>query len=148
MNRLLWAGVLAVIAGLWAGAGEAAAQPPAPPRLGSAPPPPGFSPYLNLIRGNRGANYYGIVRPQQYFQGAIQGLQAQDQLFAAAMNNPEGGELPGTGVPAGFMTHHVYFMNMGAAGFGMGTGMTGGRPAAPQIGTGAAAATAPPPRTR
>ena len=72
-------------------------------RLGSAPPPPGYSPYLNLIRGgNRGAAYYGIIRPQQYFQGAIQGLRDAGAILASgAGGQPEGAELPEPGCRPG-----------------------------------------------
>jgi hypothetical protein len=146
MMRFIRAGMVAAVA-LWAAADRAAAQPPSPPRLGAAVPPPGASPYLNLLRGgNPAVNYYGLVRPQQYFQGALQNLQAQQLTAAAPPAQPEGAELPATGVPAGFMTHSVYFMNLGAT--GMGSGMTPGRTGTSRPAVSFQPPTPPPPRTR
>jgi hypothetical protein len=129
MTRTVCTGALAVVVGLWAGAGRAPAQSPGPPRLGAPPPPPGSSPYLNLLRGgNPAINYYGLVRPQQNFQTAIQTLQAQQQaaLPPAPTGPAEDPGLPGTGVAVGFLNHHVYFMSLGGPGGaafgGLGTG--------------------------
>ena len=137
MNRLqIGLSLTVVLGGLTAIAGPAAGQPP--PRLGSAPPPPTVSPYLNLLRGGAspGVNYYGLVRPQLYFQNSIQGLQQQ----AAGNLNPvvggaaDGSDLPGTGMPVQFMNHGVFFMNLGG-GFGtVQPGRGGATGASPRIG--------------
>ncbi|HVK10064.1 MAG TPA: hypothetical protein VM597_14950 [Gemmataceae bacterium] len=123
MNRFCLAG--AILAAL---TGTAAAQ--GPPRLGAPPPPPGYSPYLNLVRpGSPGANYYGLVRPQQYFQNSIQGLQMAGGgggLSPVVGGLADGSDLPGTGLPVQFMNHRSYFMNLGGAGFGTAAG-AGGR---------------------
>lgn len=142
MKRLVWAGALAVVVGLWAG--QAAAQQPGMPRLG-ATPPPGYSPYLNLVRGgNPGAGYYGLVRPQQYFQGAIRTLQAQQQLMVGPgpAAEADGSDLAATGVPAQFMNHNVFFMNMGGA------GIMPNRGGAPAIAAGLQPPARPAPRAR
>ena len=58
------------------GSGTAAAQAPAPGRVGPATSPP-LSPYLNLLRrGNTaGLNYYGLVRPERELYNNTQVLQ-------------------------------------------------------------------------
>lgn len=135
-------------------AGTASAQPPAPRPLGSPPPPPGLSPYLNLLRGgaSAGVNYQGLVKPQLYFQGAIQNLQSQ----AAAANSPVSapqseGELPGTGIPVQFQNHLAYFQNAGTmigGGAGQGQGAIGRPGGARQLGNQQPATPNPRPRTR
>ena len=111
---------------LWAG--EAGAQPPGPPRVGGTPA--GYSPYLNLIRSRNtpAVNYYGLVRPQQAFQNALFGLQAQAAVGGLAPvlggGQPDGSDLPGTGLPVGYLNHYGFFLNHGAPGGG-----TAGRPA-------------------
>lgn len=130
----------------------ASAQPPAPRPLGSPPPPPGLSPYLNLLRGgaSAGVNYQGLVKPQLYFQGAIQNLQSQ----ASAANSPSAapqseGELPGTGIPVQFQNHLVYFQNAGTLmGGGAGQGAAGRQGGARQMGNQQSATPNPRPRTR
>ena len=121
MNRLvLGFTVLAAIGVTVVLPDRAAGQYPGPPRLGSAPPPPGLSPYLNLMRGgaSAGVNYYGLVRPQQYFQNSIAGLQNQvaGNLNPVTGGQADGSDLPGTGIPVQFMNHQAFFMNIG--GFG------------------------------
>lgn len=106
-------------------AGDSFAQ--GPPRLGGGPTPPGYSPYLNLLRqGNSpGVNYYGLVRPQQNFANAIQTLQNQPQMGATSPilgGRPDGSDLPATGLTVGYMTHRGYFLNNGSGGVGAGTG--------------------------
>ena len=94
-------------------------------------------------------NYYGLVRPQQNFQTAIQNLQNQQLMAGSApAAQPEGSELPGTGVPVQFMNHQVYFLNLGSGGAGFGSGMTAGRTGTAQFGAGLQAAPRPAPRTR
>ena len=51
-------------------------------------------------------------------------------------------------MPAGFMTHHVYFMNLGAGGPAFGTGLTANRTGTTQLGTGVQPPAPPAPRTR
>src|SRR5947208_1318144 len=77
------------------GAAEGRAQPPAGP--------PGYSPYLNLIRpGSAGVNYYGLVRPQVEVRGDLQQLQRNAARLQAGLSQLSGGELA-TGHAAGFM---------------------------------------------
>jgi hypothetical protein len=107
-------------------AADANAQPLSTPRAVGAPPPPTVSPYLNLLRGGASPafNNQSLVRPQLYYQGAIQNLQAQAAVQTPMIQTPgEGSELPGTGIPVQFMNHRGYFLNAGA-GFG-GAGLTG-----------------------
>lgn len=160
MNRALTGlSYLGVIVGSMILTDQASGQPLAPRRVGSPPPPPTVSPYLNLLRGGAspGVNYYGLVRPQQYFQNSIQGLQ---QGQAAGPLNPvvggqaDGSDLPGTGVPVQFMNHYAFFMNVGGFGTQPGRGgsaaaggRAGGMSAMQSLQSGARAA-APPPRTR
>src|SRR5947209_6392014 len=104
--------LLVALTALTGSAAPAAAQPPAPRPLGAAPGPPALNPYLNLLRGgaSAGVNYQGIVRPQQYFNGAIQNLQTQLSATANPLASAaaEGSGLPATGVPIQFMNHHSY----------------------------------------
>jgi hypothetical protein len=86
---------------------------------------PVYSPYLNLLnRGqSAGANYYGLVRPQLAFSGALQGLETQQAATAAEQNSFEAAvALPATGHTAGFMSHTRYFMTNRT-----GAGAQGGR---------------------
>src|SRR5262245_7834951 len=103
------------------GLASASAQPLSPPRPVGTPPPPTVSPYLNLLRGGAapGINNQSLVRPQLFYQGAIQSLQAQTAAAQTPMIQPagEGTELPGTGIPIQFMNHRGFFLNAGA-GFG------------------------------
>jgi hypothetical protein len=75
---------------------------------------PAVSPYINILRqgASPGVNYYGIVRPELQFRGAI----AQNQLDIAgnqqAISNLNPGAIT-TGHHAGFMTQWRYFMNTG-----------------------------------
>jgi hypothetical protein len=81
---------------------------------------------LNLLRGGGSPafNNQSLVRPQLYYQGAIQNLQAQAAVQTPMVPTPgQGSELIGTGFPVQFMNHGAYFLNAGA-GFG-GAGMTG-----------------------
>jgi hypothetical protein len=81
MNRLLLC--LSLVGGLIVLTGQAAGQPPGPPRLGAPPAPPTVSPYLNLLRGGApaGVNYYGLVRPQMYFQNSIQDCSSRPRVI-------------------------------------------------------------------
>ena len=128
------------------------------PQIGTAPTPPTVSPYLNLPRGGApaGVNYYGLVRPQMYFQNSIQGLQQQSagNLNPVVGGAADGSDLPGTGLPVQFRNHGVFFMNLGG-GFGtVQPGRGGGTGASPRIGCASAmqslqsAARAVPPRSR
>ncbi|MCI0642407.1 MAG: hypothetical protein L0Y72_18040 [Gemmataceae bacterium] len=80
---------------------------------------PTVSPYLNLARrgGNPAINYYGLVKPELAFRGAIQQLQqdarATDQTISELQEAPE--QLPATGHAAGFQNHLKYFGNLGSA---------------------------------
>lgn len=130
MNRFcLAAAVLAIVVG------GAAAQGPRPGISGPRPSAPsGYSPYLNLLRpGNSpGVNYYGLVRPQQYFQNSLQGLQGQGGVGGPGPvlgGQADGSDLPGTGLSVQFMNHRAFFMNLGGGGAGPtgGAGTSGGR---------------------
>ena len=69
---------------------------------GQTPPPPGYSPYLNLARqGNPGVNYYGLVRPQVEFRNSVQQLQRTTTTLQAGVSQLSGGDLT-TGHPASF----------------------------------------------
>src|SRR5438105_4099487 len=75
---------------------------------------PGFSPYLNLLRGgsNPGINYYGIVRPEITFGNSLYQLGVQQNLLQgqqADLGNQQSAlaaytQLPNTGRSSGFMT--------------------------------------------
>jgi protein involved in polysaccharide export with SLBB domain len=94
-------------------------------QFGGASPRPALSPYLNLLRTGSSpvVNYYGLVRPQQQTQNALQALQYQSQLPALA-GGGTGAEQPVvTGNGFGFQTQRFYFQNQYfAGGFGLGAG--------------------------
>src|SRR5690242_1348784 len=81
----------------------------ASPRVGSPPPAPTVSPYLNLLRNPNAPalNYYGLVRPQ--FQTNY-GLQALQQQFLLS----QGSALPGAAGPEDVLItgHAAVFMNL------------------------------------
>src|SRR5262245_3465947 len=65
--------------------------------IGAPATPPGFNPYLNLLRGGNSAavNYYGLVRPQQNVQAQLQAIQAQQQQGMASTSEPDDPTVPG-----------------------------------------------------
>jgi hypothetical protein len=126
-----WAGFLAVLALLVAGAGARAQA----PTFGSANQP-AVSPYLNLLRAGAppALNWFNIAQPQQQFSSSINTLQQQVNTNQAAITT-------GMGVTTGPLVtgHMAYFGNyypyyniramgaMGAMGTtGMGRGGLGG----------------------
>jgi hypothetical protein len=122
MFRTCWIGVSSVAVLIVAiSAGQARAQ-TAGPRVGSPPPGPTVSPYLNLLRAGNSpaANYYGLVRPQLQTDAGIQSLQQQ---FLTAQARPLPGQEP---VDDLLVTGHAaVFMNYG----GFFQSPTGGLPA-------------------
>jgi hypothetical protein len=103
---------------------------------------PTYSPYLNLFRGgNPVLNYYGLVKPEFEFRGAVAGLRTQVAGAQSDINALQAGDttLPATGRKVGFMTQSKYFMTMSGA-----LNPAGGRSVAvrgqPQVGAGAPAA--------
>jgi hypothetical protein len=82
---------------------------------------PGFSPYLNILRGGSSPaiNYYGIVRPEITFANSLYQLGAEQNLLQGQQANQQSAlaaytALPATGHPAGFQTQSRYFMTNGA----------------------------------
>lgn len=75
---------------------------------------PAVSPYINLTRqGASGAvNYFGLVRPEVQFRGAL--LQNQQEIANSqqSISNLQAPPLA-TGHHAAFMTQWRYFMNTG-----------------------------------
>ena len=105
MPRRVAAGV-AVLA-ICFGAGEA---------QGQAQPPPGYSPYLNLLqRGNPGANYYGLVRPQIEFRADLQRLQRTTTTLQTGLSQLSSSDLS-TGHSAGYMYYGGYYPGLGRGG--------------------------------
>ena len=97
---------------------------------------PAFSPYLNLLRGgiNPAINYYGLVRPQQFFQQQALSLQQQVnqnnfaiQSLGTSSLASQQPMLPYTGHPVVFNSFSGYFNNLPIGG-GRGVGV-GGSPA-------------------
>ena len=112
------------------------------PRVGSPPPAPTVSPYINLFRnGNSPAfNYYGLVRPQFQTNAGLQSLQQQLLLS-------QGSPLPGAAGPEDVLItgHAAVFMNLG----GYFQSATGGlQPARGITATAARPATSTPAPTR
>ena len=83
---------------------------------GQTLPPPGYSPYLNLLRpGNPGANYYGLVRPQVEFRANLQQLQRNTTALQTGLSQMASGDLA-TGHTAGFMYFGGYYSGLGRSG--------------------------------
>ena len=97
--------------------------------IGASAPTTGFSPYLNLLRGGSSAvNYYGLVRPQQNFQAAMQAAQQQQQAGGANFE-PDDPTMPGlvVGTRARFLNTSGYFLNLqGGTTVGAGSGFASG----------------------
>jgi hypothetical protein len=90
---------------------EVRAQGPGRPLGWTAPP--GYSPYLNLLRPgtNPAINYYGLVRPQQQFARSMQFIQGEltNQSTTGDMQSDAGA--PTTGHSIYFLNYGGYFMN-------------------------------------
>jgi hypothetical protein len=88
---------------------------------------PVYSPYLNLFRnGSFTQNYWGLVRPEFEFRGAVQGLQQQAATSDQAINGLEvASTLPTTGHPSRFLSTGRYFLNSGGQ-VGAGRGSVAG----------------------
>jgi hypothetical protein len=74
--------------------------------------PPTVSPYINILRGgvNPAINYYGLVRPQLYFQNTLNQVQQQqlsDESTLAAQGQP--GAVPVTGHISYFRNYSHYY---------------------------------------
>jgi hypothetical protein len=131
MKRLLWfVGAVALAASL--GTRPAAAQvilgPYVPPTSYNPYQQPIFSPYLNLgLPGNRGINYYGLVRPQIQQNLAVQQLQTQVLLTERQLGATQAttANLLVTGHNFGFQNQYGYFQNWRAGGIGLGGGLGG-----------------------
>lgn len=105
-------------------------------QLGTYNPPqttPGqtISPYLNMIRNNPAANYFGIVQPQFQTYGTLQQMQQQIAYGQGTGINPLGtntnqlnaNNLIMTGHPVTFGYTAQYFPQSGSQLAGMGAGM-------------------------
>jgi hypothetical protein len=95
-------------------------------------PRPPVSPWINLFRGgNPAINYYGLVRPEQQYNQAINQLQQGVQANQAALyyGDPN---LPTTGHPTRFLNYSHYFLSQGGGGnyapYGAGAPGTGLNP--------------------
>ena len=108
-----------VAVGLAIVGGRATGQPPSPPSGGFGPVArPSFSPYLNLARQgvSPAVNYYGIVRPLQQQQNAIQGLQQTANFPNPFQAQSTADQILVTGNPYGFQNYRLYFQNQFSAG--------------------------------
>jgi hypothetical protein len=96
------------------------------PRLGGPVGNPGYSPYQNLFRGGPiYQNYYGLVRPELQFRGAIGALQQQVTLNQAGLADLAAGTGPlTTGHPSQFLNTSHYFLSSGGQ-LGAGAGQLG-----------------------
>jgi hypothetical protein len=143
MCNFLKTAVLGVVVMAAAGT-QARAQFPSGDRTANPNVGPPVSPYLNLLRrGSSGAvNYYGLVRPDLEFRGAVRGLQQQmeaDRLDqAAAAAGP-----PVTGHAATFLDTRGYFLNVTPPQRRGPLGPPPGPPAGPQGGAGGGTPSAP-----
>lgn len=146
-----WIGVVVMAVS----AGWASAQ-PAP--IGPTPVRPGYSPYLNLLRGSGGSgpalSYYGLVRPEQDFRRSQQQMQSQLSMLQAsqAMTTTTGSvdlvsDLPQTGHGVSFLNTGGYFQNLRTGG-GIGAGGVVNRPGAAGGGMMNRGSAAPPPSVR
>ncbi len=122
MKRLVLAAIAIVgIAGFGA-AGPAKAQAFRPVLPGAQNPygnpyggGPAISPYLNLLqRGNPAVNYYGLVRPQQGVNSALNSLEQQVTASRVAQTAAENLSVPSTGHPIYFQNYQRFFLNTGA----------------------------------
>lgn len=120
MRNVLWLAVVSL--GVCTGSVQAQGLP------GAAGANPAVSPYLNLLRRDSPEylNYFGLVRPQLDFSGAIQQLQsgqaatnAQQAMFQNLLT------LPATGHASSFNSHLRYFNTNSGGGLG-GMGFGGG----------------------
>jgi hypothetical protein len=127
MKKLRYAALLAVALAGGLGARPALAQYPLGPRPLNPYGPPGYSPYLNLLRrGNPTfVNYYGLVRPEldlRYTAGSLQ--QQVNNVGAQANANTQAiAGLPETGHTTAFMNYSHFF----GGGAGGGAGIVAGR---------------------
>jgi hypothetical protein len=107
---------------------------------GLSPNGPTYSPYLNLLRsGNSvGFNYFGLVRPELRFRGALQGMEQQIGVNEAQISqlgsDPRAG-LPVTGHTAVFLNTGGYFLNVNGGGATKSVGISQGRPGGGMPGT-------------
>jgi hypothetical protein len=86
------------------------------PGAGSPYSTPGLSPYLNLLqRGNPAINYYGLVRPQQGYNYAINSLEQAVTANRVAATAAENLAAPATGHQVSFLNYRRFFLNTGAA---------------------------------
>jgi hypothetical protein len=111
MRLMLQLAASAVVVAL----GVTDAQAQGPGRSIGMTPPPGYSPYLNLLRPgtNPAINYYGLVRPQQAFAQSMQFLQGELMSQPTLADSQSGGPAT-TGHSIFFMNYGGYFMNTGA----------------------------------
>lgn len=103
----------------FAATGPAKAQAFRPTLPGSGNPygSPPLSPYLNLLRPGSSAavNYYGLVRPQQAYNTAINSLEQQVVAGRVATTAAENLAAPSTGHPIYFLSgYQRFFLNTGA----------------------------------
>ncbi len=90
---------VAAAAAVGLGAGEVRAQ------VG----PPGYSPYLNLVRpGSPGINYYGLVRPQVDIRNDVRQLQQTTTSIQTGVSQIVAGDLV-TGHQSGYMNFSHYY---------------------------------------
>jgi hypothetical protein len=145
MNRwtlVVLMAALLLLAGCGGAARAQAPLPGAPLRPGVAlPNQPTVSPYINLLRNNPGfagpvlnaVNYYGIVRPEFAYQGAIAGLQQQvdlNQQYLATGQGAAAGPLT-TGHATFFLNNGGYFLNNAPGRIGTAATASIGRGSAP-----------------
>lgn len=123
--------IAAAVSGVLLLSAAANAQAPGrPPAMGVQRPV--VSPYLNLLNtGDPGINYFGLVRPQVAFRGAIRSLEGEVQQLEN--RDPRDATFQ-TGHASSFQTQSRFFMTNGSR-------ATGG-------GGGSANFGAPPPRRR
>jgi hypothetical protein len=102
----------AVLIGATCG-GPLGAQTPARPGGIVPTTTPGYSPYLNLLRRDAPTfqQYYGLVRPEVEFRGAIGTLQRQEVLNQDEINGVAASGLPATGHRTAFLNTGGYFLN-------------------------------------
>ena len=136
MRYIAWVAACAV--GLTFAAADGYAQGgPSRSSFGNAGSPT-LSPYLNLARGGNNAfNYYGLVRPQNNVNSALQNLQGQvnanQQAISAGAAGQSDPNAAATGHMAMFMNYGGFFPGMGAkhgggsSGFGAAASSGGGR---------------------